>query len=94
MKHVNIHKNTDNNIIYGLRIIEYLIHTELCSNSNEVIQLGQTSVAGKTCGPFGDMKLTEAYGRFRQQCTMNTVNHILKWFVSDSVLVPLFFLLL
>ncbi|XP_052090912.1 transmembrane channel-like protein 7 [Mytilus californianus] len=61
--------------------------------SHQVIQLGQTSVPGKYCGPFSDKKPTEAYGKFKRQLNLDIVKEILQWLLSDSVLIPLFLIL-
>lgn len=61
--------------------------------SRSVIQLGQTSVPGKYCGPFSDKKPTEAYGKFKEQLNLDIVKEILQWLLSDSVLIPLFLIL-
>ncbi|XP_076095113.1 transmembrane channel-like protein 7 isoform X1 [Mytilus galloprovincialis] len=61
--------------------------------SHRVIQLGQTSIPGKYCGPFSDKKPTEAYGKFKRQLNLDILKEVLQWLSSDSVLIPLFLIL-
>ncbi|CAG2250879.1 TMC [Mytilus edulis] len=61
--------------------------------SHHVIQLGQTSIPGKYCGPFSDKKPTEAYGKFKRQLNLDILKEVLQWLSSDSVLIPLFLIL-
>lgn len=57
--------------------------------SQQVINLGQSS----DCGPFGQEKPTSVYTKFQQQQPI-LLQQIMQWAVSDSVLLPLFLLLL
>lgn len=51
--------------------------------------MGQSS----DCGPFGQEKPTSVYTKFQQQQPI-LLQQIMQWAVSDSVLLPLFLLLL
>lgn len=57
--------------------------------SQQVINLGQSS----DCGPFGQEKPTSVYTKFQLQQPI-LLQQIMQWAVSDSVLLPLFLLLL
>lgn len=70
-------------------LILIIIPISVVIGSQQVINLGQSS----DCGPFGQEKPTSVYTKFQQQQPI-LLQQIMQWAVSDSVLLPLFLLLL
>ncbi|XP_062606129.1 transmembrane channel-like protein 3 [Saccostrea cucullata] len=72
-----------------ITLILIIIPISIVIGSQQVINLGQSS----SCGPFGQEKPTSVYTKFQLQQSP-LFQRIMQWAVSDSVVLPLFLLLL
>nr|XP_022308669.1 transmembrane channel-like protein 7 [Crassostrea virginica] len=70
-------------------LVLIIIPVSVVIGSQQVINLGHST----DCGPFGQQKPTSVYTEVQEQQPV-LLREVMKWAVSDSVLLPLFLLLL
>ncbi|KAK3578739.1 hypothetical protein CHS0354_010120 [Potamilus streckersoni] len=94
IKRWNQSRNTTFFMTFLLTTLAFtIIPAAVVIGNHDIIRLGQTENQKQFCGPFGGLKPTSVYTEFSVKQTY-VVKEILRWFISDTVVITLFCMLL